>query len=48
MKKAILAGIALMLLTGCSNKIQDLKSPCVGDKGSPCDRRPVNDGWEKA
>lgn len=46
MSKIILASIALMLLTGCSNKVEDLKSPCVGADGSPCDRRPVNEWWQ--
>ena len=45
MKKMILVALALMALQGCSNKIEDLKSPCVGAEGSPCDRRPVNDWW---
>lgn len=41
------------LLTACglkgdSNKKLELKSPCVGAKGNPCDnRRPVNDWWLK-
>lgn len=40
--KLILIGIAAVLLQGCSNPAPDLKSPCVGDEGSPCVRRPVN------
>jgi len=42
MKKAILLGV-LLALAACSNKTPDLKSPCVGDDGSPCVRRaPAN------
>ena len=29
-------------LSACSKPQEDLKSPCVGTAGSPCDRRPVN------
>jgi len=33
----------LMALTACSEKIEVLKSPCVGLEGSPCGpKRPVN------
>ncbi len=28
--------------TACSNKVEDLKSPCVSMQDGPCDRRPVN------
>lgn len=42
MIRMVLLGVALMLLPACSNSTEDLKSPCVGGKGSPCDRRPVN------
>ena len=30
---------ATMLLAACSNPVVDLKSPCVGAEGSPCERR---------
>jgi len=29
-----------LLLAACSNPVVDLKSPCVGGKDSPCDKRP--------
>jgi len=45
MTKVLLVVLALTLLPACSNKEPDLKSPCVGDDGSPCARRPVNDWW---
>jgi len=48
MSKVILISVALLLLAACSNSQPDLMSPCVGAEGSPCDRRPVNDWWNKA
>ena len=42
MVRILLITITLSLLGACSNKQPDLKSPCVGAEGSPCDRRPVN------
>ena len=45
MRKWLLIGLALMTLSSCSNKQEDLKSPCVGTDDSPCVRRPVNDWW---
>jgi len=45
MTRTILLGLALMLLPACSQKQEDLKSPCVGTDDSPCARRPVNDWW---
>ncbi len=40
--KLLAATILLAALSACSNPHEDLKSPCVGSEGSPCDRRPVN------
>lgn len=42
MARMMLIGVMLTLLSGCSNKMADLKSPCVGADGSPCVRRAVN------
>ena len=43
MPKLLLVTILLVTLSACSNAQPDLKSPCVGAEGSPCDRRaPVN------
>jgi len=42
MKKYLLLAALAAVLASCSNPVEDLKSPCVGDAGSPCDRRPVN------
>lgn len=35
----VLVLVALALLGGCAT--DNLKSPCVGAAGSPCERRPV-------
>ena len=41
--KHILLIAMLGMLAACSNPVEDLKSPCVGKDGSPCDRRaPAN------
>ena len=45
MMRLVLIAIALVSLNACSDPTPDLKSPCVGADGSPCVRRPVNDGW---
>jgi hypothetical protein len=45
MARFILIGALLAILSGCSNRVEDLKSPCVGADNSPCARRPVNDFW---
>lgn len=37
-----ICALALLLACGCTNATPDLKSPCVGAEGSPCDRRPAN------
>lgn len=48
MKKAMLVMVALVALQGCEHKPAELKSPCVGAEGSPCDvRTPINDHWTK-
>ena len=39
MARFILIGVMLAVLSSCSNKQPELKSPCVGAKDSPCDRR---------
>jgi hypothetical protein len=42
----ILTAAALIgLLSACSLPHTDMKSPCAGAEGSPCDHRPVNDWW---
>ncbi|MEZ5690755.1 MAG: hypothetical protein R3D71_03720 [Rickettsiales bacterium] len=41
-RKLIFTAFILSVITGCSNAPPDLKSPCVGAEGSPCERRPVN------
>lgn len=46
MTRTVLITMALLLLPACSNKQPDLKSPCVGAEGSPCERRPVNKEYD--
>jgi hypothetical protein len=48
MKKMVLLFFVLSALGACSNRVEDLKSPCVGAADSPCDRRPVNLSWNQA
>lgn len=45
MSRTLLLGMVILFLSSCSNEVVDLKSPCVGAEGSPCDKRPVNDWW---
>lgn len=46
MKRIVIALCLIALVTGCqSKKREDLKSPCVGAAGSPCEKRNVNDWW---
>ncbi len=45
MARLVLVGMMLVMLSACADKVEDLKSPCVGGDGSPCARRPVNDWW---
>lgn len=40
--KIVLIVAVVSTLSACSRPMPDLKSPCVGAEGSPCDRRPVN------
>lgn len=44
MKKLIFIAL-LGMLAACSNAVEDLKSPCVGNDGSPCARRAPNNQW---
>ncbi len=37
--------LLLVATTGCVRKQEELKSPCVGAKGSPCERVPANAHW---
>lgn len=46
MRTFLIITIAALALTGCSKKLEVLKSPCVGLEDSPCGpKRPVNDWW---
>jgi hypothetical protein len=48
MARTIILCAFLAVLASCSNQTPDLKSPCVGAEGSPCDRQPVNDWWMRS
>ncbi len=41
-KSLIGATLVMLALCACSKPVPELKSPCVGAEGAPCDRRPVN------
>ncbi len=37
-----------MFLSTCSNKVVDVKSPCVSTNNGPCGpKKPINDWWLK-
>ncbi len=45
MKNAVLILFLVVILSfvqACTTKPRELKSPCVGSEGSPCDKRPAN------
>jgi hypothetical protein len=46
--KQILSAMALLALVACdSEKVEVMKSPCVGLAESPCGpKRPVNEWWQ--
>lgn len=37
--------LACIVIAGCSSTPREVKSPCAGAAGSPCERRPANEGW---
>ncbi len=48
MKNILIATILLMFLSACSNKVVDVKSPCVSTINGPCGpKKPINDWWLK-
>lgn len=46
MVRVLMIVLAMTLVVGCSKKRDDLKSPCVGAAGSPCEKRSVNAWWQ--
>lgn len=45
-KVVVCALLAMTFIAGCSQKRDDLRSPCVGTAESPCgSKRSVNDWW---
>lgn len=46
MLRLMMLVFAMTVLAGCTEKRDDLRSPCVGAENSPCgDRRDVNAWW---
>jgi|GEM_PF-2618315 len=40
-KQSLLVLLVGIFLNACASEVPELKSPCVGIKGNPCDKRPV-------
>jgi len=48
MKKSLYLIIIMFLMFSCTNKVVDIKSPCVSTDGGPCGpMKPINDWWLK-
>lgn len=48
MKNFLLFFTLLLFLSSCSNKVVDIKSPCVSKGDGPCGpKKPINDWWLK-
>jgi len=48
MKKFLIIIFVFLGLTSCSNKVVDIKSPCVSSEDGPCGpKKPINDWWIK-
>lgn len=48
MKNILFAIMLLISVSACSNKVVDVKSPCVSNNGGPCGpKKPINDWWLK-
>lgn len=45
MKKILAVVVVALVMQACASKTPELKSPCVGAEGSPCDKRSVNAWW---
>lgn len=49
--KIVKITILFLIIAGfssCSNKVVDIKSPCVSKSGGPCGpKKPINDWWLK-
>lgn len=41
-KLSLLMFLFVVLMAGCTKEPREVKSPCVGIEGSPCERRSVN------
>jgi hypothetical protein len=48
MKNILVVILFLSFLTSCTNKVVDVKSPCVSKSDGPCGpKKPINDWWLK-
>lgn len=48
MKKIILLLATVLLVSSCTSKVIDIKSPCVSNDDGPCGpKKPINDWWIK-
>jgi len=48
MKKIVLILSFFVIISSCSSKTVDVKSPCVSKEDGPCGpKRPINDWWLK-
>jgi hypothetical protein len=48
MKNFLILALFLCVLSSCSTKVVDIKSPCVSSEDGPCGpKKPINDWWIK-
>ena len=48
MKNFLIITLLILGLTSCSNKVVDIKSPCVSSEDGPCGpKKPINNWWIK-
>ena len=48
MKNFLIILFLFLGLTSCTNKVVDIKSPCVSSEDGPCGpKKPINDWWIK-
>lgn len=48
MKNFLIITLLILGLTSCTNKVVDIKSPCVSSEDGPCGpKKPINDWWIK-
>jgi len=48
MKNILIILSLTFFMSSCSNKVVDVKSPCVSNNDGPCGpKKPINDWWLK-